>query len=328
MAEFIPLPKEQYKSKLPFPTYPTGYRAIDWALRRLPELEQGTDILNSLIETVKKNDTKIIVLSPHEDDIPLSVGGLMKELPSKNIHTVTFFTQALASAHTSDKDRYLSPGFTDITSLYEKRQEEDLLANTTLGIPRENQYHLGFIDAPWRTKVGTNKPVYPQRMSQLGHISKEDREVLMPQLQSRLKDQVQSIVGNSKNYLILAPAALGMTSLQIKPVDHEIIREIASAAFPANEYRDHVVYYGEYPYMNEATPDKKLSMKSSLPALHAVPDQTNKRAAITCHQTQISRLFDAQNSLSVGAMPKEFPPELYFVTKKNLETVKRQKSAV
>ncbi len=321
MAELIPLPTEMYKSKLPFPSFPSGHRAIDWAIHRLPDLEKGTEILNSVIEAAREHHTKIIVLSPHEDDVPLSVGGLVTEFPPKNVYTITFFTRALQSAQTSDLKRYVAPGFSSVVELYEKRHEEDVQSNMTLGIPRDNQYHLGFIDAPWRTKANSNTHVYPFRESQFGRVAGYDRQTLMPQLQERLREHIRTIVGDSENFLIFAPAALGMTKLHLRPVDHTIIRDVAAAAFPADSMRDHVLYYGEYPYLSEGVPDKKLIKPGVLPALHAVPNQDNKHKAVLCHQSQVSRLFDPRSSLSVGAMPHAFPPEMMFVTEKNLQTI-------
>lgn len=326
MTELIPLPTEMYKSKMPFPTFPSGHRAIDWAIHRLPDLEKGTELLNNIIKAAKIHHTKIIVLSPHEDDIPLSVGGLVTELPPKNVYTITFFTRALQNVQGSDLNRYLGHEFSSVVELYEKRHEEDIQSNLTLGIPRENQYHLGFIDAPWRTKINTNKRIYPHRESQLGRVSPYERQTLLPQLAQRLKEQVKEIVGESANYLILSPAALGMTRLHIRPVDHTITRDVTAVAFPATDKADHVLYYGEYPYLSEAIPDRNLLKPGVLPALHAVPNQDNKHEAVLCHQSQISRLFDPKSSLSVGEMPHAFPPEMIFVNEKVLNTIAKSKN--
>lgn len=328
MTEFIPLPLETHKSRLPFPTRPSGHRAIDWALSRLPDLEKGTELGNKLVELVREKGTKVIVLSPHEDDIPLSVGGLVTEFPAKQVYSVTFFTQALDSANPAAQKRYMEPGFSTVTELYQRRQEEDLKANETLGIPRRNQYHLGFIDAPWRLKNEKNKPVYAGRESQLGRVATADKQNLVPQLTDRLHDVVTEIAGASKNYVILVPAALGITRLQIRPVDHEIIRDVARAAFPATDITDHVVYYGEYPYLSEAVPDKALSRSGKLPALRAVPDQDLKHRAVECHRTQLHRLFNPKSSLSVGDMPKKFPPEMLFIDEKVIHSLSRYPSAV
>ena len=107
-TERIPLPLETYKSKLPFPSSPTGHRAIDWALKRLPELEQGTAMLDRIIEQAKIRHTKIILLSPHEDDIPLSVGGFVSRFSPEQLYSITVFTRALESSQTPDLKRYLS----------------------------------------------------------------------------------------------------------------------------------------------------------------------------------------------------------------------------
>ena len=109
-----------------------------------------------------------------------------------------------------------------------------------------------------------------------------------------------------------------MTNLNLRPVDHVITRDVTRTAFPATHHHDHVVYYGEYPYLSEAVPDASLT---SLPALHEVSDHNRKREAIEKHQSQISRLFDPKSITSVGAMPTYFPPELFFVRKENLAAI-------
>ena len=234
--------------------------------------------MNTLLNSIIKNKTRCVFISPHEDDALLSCGSLIAQLSGKtDLTVVNIFTKAHKSPYTLSARKFLhDSGFTDAQALYEEREREDAEAFSSLTVKVIN---LGLEDALFRKKkretfLGTFIPeidhVYPTYQ---WHITKKiaSDDPAVATLEKKLEP-----FKDAKN-LIFAPCGIG------NHVDHMLARKVSAALF------DRYVLYSDFPYNVRLN-----SFGSALPGGEVYrldPIMKVKTALIKAYHTQFHGLF-------------------------------------
>jgi LmbE family N-acetylglucosaminyl deacetylase len=169
---------------------------------------------------------RVLVLSPHRDDAPLSVGGLL-QLIRAHVTVVTVFSRsnwARSRPHEGEEER--------VSRL---RAREDRAALHRLGVTRSRG--LGHPDAPLRGYV--LEEIFQRRAIRSEPFGRTLERSLV-----RLVDRVQPD-------LVLAPLAVG------NHVDHRLVRWVAGVSLPK---RTRVCLFEDLPYAALATESQIRSL--------------------------------------------------------------------
>ncbi len=184
---------------------------------------------------------RLLAISPHLDDVVLSVGGIVARAVENGADVVvgTVFTQD------SPHPAVSSPVIEDLNTLWNLgpspfafRRREDVAAVSALGA---RVLHGGLLDAIYRTDRKRNC-LYPTRTAVFSGPSQEDD--IFPALNKLFADWIEDFQPDS----ILCPLAVG------RHVDHIITSEsFRSVAFARNLK---VFLYEDIPYSTGRFPEK------------------------------------------------------------------------
>lgn len=234
---------------------------------------------------------KILILSPHLDDVVLSCCNyaLQKQTRGYLIKIITIFTDFKVSCLSIDAKIYLKKsGFNNVVDFSQARKNEDLAAMKFLGFEYE---YWNLIDGCFRENH--NEPIYKSNQHLFsGKIKKNDQKNII-KLIAKLK-QI-----NYKEFTeILIPLGIGFHA------DHLITKFCAEQSFPFEKIK----YYVDWPY---AFNPKNWNLKKIKFVLRNERDivWTNKKKydALKKYRSQIRMLFPYYNFIYPELIMKPFP---------------------
>lgn len=248
-----------------------------------------------LIQIIEKGKYECVFVSPHQDDVILSCGSLLRGLTGKvSITVINVFTAAHKKPYTFSAKRFLSysNGYSDARELYKEREKEDKEVFSQLAIKPIN---LGLEDALFRrrnkrTIIGNIIPEFDHLyLTYQWHIIKSvaanDPAIL------QLKKRLESF--KKKKTLIFAPYGIG------NHADHVIVRKVCEQLF------DTYILYSDFPYNMRLNNYGKTLADGETYRLD--PNIGEKTKLIKGYKTQFNGLF-----------PNGVPDhqEVYFSNKK------------
>lgn len=252
---------------------------------------------------VIENKMHCYFVSPHLDDAVFSAGGLMYNLTKRHvpITLINVFTSASEPPYTLSIKKFLySCGYKDANDLFKDRISEDLDVAKKINIQVVN---LGFVDALWRHRKVTDfgkiianlipeygylYPIYKMSIAK-GTISDEDQD-----MQSKLIDNLNSLVNAKDNAIIFGPSGIG------KHTDHLIVRNCLDKISNKN-----LVYWGDYPYFEKDNIDINFKALKRLSDYKFKTPSKAKENLVMGYKSQISAIF--------GKNKIDFSKEVYFV---------------
>lgn len=221
-----------------------------------------------------------IFLSPHLDDAPLSVGGLIAALGSlARVEVWTLFCGASFQGPYSELAQWLheSSGGPTGSRLSWQREREDRGACRLLGAQPK---HFPWKDSPYR-KTGEGEFMYNGDACTTWHAADD------PLIESIAANLMKSFQDGD---VVVAPLAIG------NHVDHLITRRAAEIANPAS-----LLYYAEVPYV--VTYKEQVSPKTerlcAIDYTLRASDVDDWLGAVRCYVTQMRML-----EKSVGPVPQ------------------------
>jgi LmbE family N-acetylglucosaminyl deacetylase len=220
-----------------------------------------------------------VILSPHPDDGPLTMGATMRHLASRGEQVVMITTMGgnLAGAPPDTPVVHEFHGTWNVgDDPVDLRRDEDKAACAVLGA--EFAY-LDILDCIYRT-IEDGRPLYLTRASIFDTVSPDDPVIPLP-------DALHAYVAGAD--VIYAPLSIG------GHIDHQIARgwaEQVAAQYPARR----VLYYTDYPYAE--LPGAVHDALTRVPPMRALPpvwlteaDLRAKIDSIACYVSQISSFW-------------------------------------
>lgn len=180
------------------------------------------------LESMLSVHRQVIVLSPHMDDAVLSCGGALATFSRQ----ISCTTVTLCTADPEVQQDALQPPHG--IALPSERRHEEAAAMEALGC---QLIQLGFLDAIYRTHLGSPKPLYPtldSLWSMPVPADSENKEQLARLLEPILRDAA------SVPTLFLAPAGVG------HHVDHILCTQTLLSLV---SNLDSVLLYEDFPYV-------------------------------------------------------------------------------
>jgi LmbE family N-acetylglucosaminyl deacetylase len=165
---------------------------------------------------VERTRRRIALLSPHPDDLALSIGGTLRVLAEAHAIDATIFT---IFSHSQNAGQVAAHG--DVAAVTALRRAEDESYARAIGAELR---HLGFPDSTRRQAVG--EPV------SFAEVVRDGR------LLAAVTEQLRAAVVGVGFEVIFAPLAFGENP------DHQITRHVITEGEPVGE----VVFYEDLPY--------------------------------------------------------------------------------
>ncbi len=219
-----------------------------------------------------------LFISPHLDDVALSVGGIVNHLSNNNIDTQiwTFFSGSPKEANLSDFALSLHNRWKLTLDAPKIRRLEDRKACRILGAAYK---HFNLPDCIYR-KDRRGNPIIKEE---------DDLYQPIPISQQYLVNKISTDILNlsSPEDIIVSPMAIG------NHIDHRII----VAAIKLISTRT-ILYYEDYPYIIKSK-DSQLNFSQLTPIKFALSEANVMiwHAAIAEYQSQISTFWKNKNSM-------------------------------
>src|SRR5256885_6861818 len=221
----------------PGATFTRRVHGKEYSLSLVPDISEGQNRTNQvrfdrLISEVIANRTPVVAIQPHRDDLILSAGGLLHHLiqNGSSVSSLTVMTRADDLVDSSFVRRiWRSDG--PSTQYFERRERDDQQAMAKIGI--QARHNLGHLDVAYRTKEGTNVPLYEKIR---GERAPEDE-----QLQGEIAQALRAYSSLDKPIVLLGPLGIG------GHIDHLLVRNAITEAFIEDPYVT-LVFYQDIPY--------------------------------------------------------------------------------
>ncbi len=214
--------------------------------------------------------TKWIYLSPHLDDVALSLGGLLWEQAAAGDETAVWTICA-----GDMPDEALSPFAESLHARWEtgyeamvQRRSEDVEACRILGASHR---HFSIPDCIYRQSERTGEYLYKSENSLFGPLH-PDEQILVRKLSQTLKEALTPEVN------LVCPLGLG------NHVDHQLTRAAAE------QIQIPLWYYADYPYLQDV-PDWRP--EDMYPFQYSISEEGVDAwgDAVAAHQSQISTFW-------------------------------------
>lgn len=212
-----------------------------------------------------------IYLSPHLDDVALSLGGLLWEQAAAGDETAVW---TICAGDMPDEP--LSPFAQSLHARWEtgpeamvRRRAEDIVACSILGASHR---HFSIPDCIYRQSLLTGDYLYASENSLFGRLH-PDEQVLVRELSQTLKEALTPEVN------LVCPLGLG------NHVDHQLTRAAAE------HLQIPLWYYADYPYLQDV-PDWQPQQMNSVQFAISEKGIMTWGNAVAAHQSQISTFWE------------------------------------
>jgi len=222
-----------------------------------------------------------IYLSPHLDDVALSLGGLLWE-QSQAGERVAVWTICAGDPPAGDLSPFAESLHTrwgtGLASM-QARRAEDIASCQQLGA---SYRHFDIPDCIYRRSPRTGEPLYASREA-LWNPLHPDEEALV----EHVAEQIEALLPAPVN--LVCPLTLG------SHVDHRLARAAAEKlGLP-------LWFYADYPYaLKTESPDVQQKLRSTRPALVLPISEAGLRAwqeAVAAHRSQISTFWKSLDEM-------------------------------
>jgi len=265
-----------------------------------------TAAFTQLIEAIKKDKIACYFIQPHQDDIALSSGGLIKDLTSSGVavKSITVLSHIVVGREHFPfvKKLIAQTGQIDADLYNQLRDNEDKEALRMLGV--SGRINFGYLDLPWRTKSAMDSkgniilsPLYPDVF---GLRAVEDEKELKPKIIQDLKEQVK----NDPKAVVFAPVGTG------GHLDHLLVRDSCLEAFQNNP-NIVIILYSDVPYSLHFSTDKEFLKSHNLGNVEFNGFQQDRIKALYKYPSQIYHLIDQIREWE-GIQQAELPAEDYY----------------
>lgn len=222
---------------------------------------------------------KIVYLSPHLDDVVLSVGGLIHKQTNRghDVEIWTFMTGDPDESTLSEYARQLNNTMWKMPAkaLLARRRLEDFRASCIVGA---TVLHLGLLDCVYRCH-SDGTPIYSDICARPDSNDPVNAQVIASLIHER--------VTSNEPQLLVCPLAIG------HHVDHVIVRQgVAMASFAGT------AYYADFPYC--FVPENRVRQNEMTTQRFRLTRKEIRAwvAGASAYESQIWMLFDNQNQLS------------------------------
>ncbi len=259
-----------------------------------------SSVLSERIDSIIKNKIPCYFVSPHLDDAVFSAGSLITHLSKHTeVNVVSVFTESSSHKTLSIRAFLSQCGIKDPESLFLARRSEDKKVCEEIGA---KAIHLGFIDAPWRTKaVGKLRNIISKILPELSsvyathrwHIAKGKISLSDSNMINKIKDSLVDLIikNQSGKFAVFGPSAIG------NHVDHVITRDVCRDLFL------NAIYFADVPYILN-NPEAINEVTLGEIGIWA-GDLKNKENIIRGYKTQFKAMF--------GGGSPSLPQEIFYI---------------
>jgi LmbE family N-acetylglucosaminyl deacetylase len=259
-------------------------------------------LFRKLIIFIKSEQVTGYFVQPHQDDIALSAGGLVRDLvfSGVTVKSITVMSHiAGGREHFPFVKKLIEQTHQIDPDLYNKlRDKEDERGLAILGV--SGRINLGYLDLPWRTKSGGSTILSPLYPDVFGTRADEDENELKPKIINDLRE----LVKNDTKAVVFAPVGTGAH------LDHLLVRDACLEAFQ-NDSKVMVILYSDVPYSLHFPKDDQFIMNHSLATVKYSGFQKERIASLYQYPSQIYHLIDQIREWE-GTQEVHVPAEEYF----------------
>lgn len=246
-------------------------------------LQPPSPLQDRAVEGRKKRD--ILILAPHADDAPFSVGGtILKLLPFYNFHIVNIFARQDFTLYNRFMEKGPESNFI---------RKEERLAWRLMGV--EQGRFLDYKDAPMRESYLNSEVISPD-FSVTTILNRE------PELFEELKRVLENLLEEIKPDYTFCPLAIG------RHIDHILVRE---ACLQKVELHDSLRFYEDLPYAISFERERELcyiremvgrELKEQRVEISSIAEQ--KKYILNIYKSQIKK-FQVKAMIEYGKEDNE-----------------------